>query len=252
MVNASTKQIGYAGANLVGTLVGSCTGSSLTATSAGKLNDLEPSVSISGTAVSTIPVRDATGNIYANQFIGIADKADKVYIDKAGTVTDPTWSDSTTSTRYRTAKLTAAAYSIAARDAGGNITATLFDGTATAARYADLAEKYLADKEYEPGTVVTVGGEKEVTATEVNCLAIGIVSTNPAFMMNKDLEGGIYIALKGRVPCKVYGAVKKGDRLVSGPGGTAMAAHGNFANAFAVALESTSGTEGNIIEVLVL
>jgi hypothetical protein len=252
MVNASTKQIGYAGANLVGTLVGSCTGSSLTATSAGKLNDLEPSVSISGTAVATIPVRDATGNIYANQFIGIADKADKVYIDKAGTVTDPTWSDSTTSTRYRTAKLTAAAYSIAARDAGGNITATLFDGTATAARYADLAEKYLADKEYEPGTVVTVGGEKEVTATEVNGLAIGVVSTNPAFMMNKDLEGGTYIALKGRVPCKVYGAVKKGDRLVSGPGGTAMAAHGNFANVFAVALESSSGAEGNIIEALVL
>lgn len=252
MVNASTKQIGYAGANLVGTLVGSCTGSSLTATSAGKLNDLEPSVSVAGTAIATIPVRDATGNIYANQFIGIADKADKVYIDKAGTVTDPTWSDSTTSTRYRTAKLTAAAYSIAARDASGNITATIFDGTATAARYADLAEKYLADKEYQPGTVVTVGGEKEVTATEVNCLAIGVVSTNPAFMMNKNLEGGTYIALKGRVPCKVYGAVKKGDRLVSGPGGTAMAAHGNFANVFAVALESSSGIEGNVIEALVL
>jgi hypothetical protein len=50
----------------------------------------------------------------------------------------------------------------------------------------------------------------------------------------------------------VYGAVKKGDRLVSGPGGTAMAAHGNFANVFAVALESSSGAEGNTIEALVL
>jgi hypothetical protein len=71
-------------------------------------------------------------------------------------------------------------------------------------------------------------------------------------MMNKDLEGGTYIALKGRVPCKVYGDVKKGDRLVSGPGGTAMSAHGNFANAFAVALESNGGIDGKLIEALVL
>jgi hypothetical protein len=252
MVNASTKQIGYAGANLVGTLVGSCTGSSLTATSAGKLNDLEPSISVAATAVSTIPVRDATGNIYANQFIGITDKADKVYIDKAGTVTDPTWSDSTTSTRYRTAKLTAAAYSIAARDASGNITATLFDGTATAARYADLAEKYLADKEYEPGTVVMIGGEKEITATTWGKRAIGVISTNPAFMMNKDLEGGVYVALKGRVPVKVIGPIIKGQELIPAEDGYAVYNGDNPTRAFAVALESNSSMDVKIIEALVL
>jgi hypothetical protein len=71
-------------------------------------------------------------------------------------------------------------------------------------------------------------------------------------MMNKDLEGGIYVALKGRVPCKAYGSVTKGDRLIAGPSGTAMAAHGNYANVFAVALESTGTRTGNIIEVLVL
>jgi hypothetical protein len=252
MVNASTKQIGYAGANLVGTLVGSCTGSSLTATSAGKLNDLEPSISVAGTAVATIPVRDATGNIYANQFIGITDKADKVYIDKAGTVTDPAWSDSTTSTRYRTAKLTAAAYSIAARDAAGNITATLFDGTATAARYADLAEKYLADKEYEPGTVVMIGGEKEITASVWGKRAIGVISTNPAFMMNKDLAGGVYVALKGRVPVKVIGPIVKGQELVPSENGYAAYNGDNADRVFAVALESNNSMDVKTIEALVL
>ena len=252
LIDATTKQIGFAGANIVGTLTGSVTGSASTAVNAGKLNNLDPSAVIPGSAISTIAVRNSNGDILANQFVGIADNVDRTFIDRTNARIDPAWADGTTSTQYRTARLTATAYSIAARDVSGNITANIFNGTATAARYADLAEKYLADKEYEAGTVVIIGGEKEVTASDVNTRAIGVVSADPAFMMNKDLEGGIYIALKGRVPCKAYGAVAKGDRLVAGPGGTAMAAHGNYANVFAVALESTGTRTGNIIEVLVL
>jgi hypothetical protein len=252
LIDAATKQIGYAGANIVGTLTGSVTGSASTAVNASQLNNLEPSATVPGSAISTIAVRNSSGNLIANQFVGIADNADRTFIDRTNARVDPTWNDSTASTQYRTARLTATSYSIAARDVSGNITANIFNGTATAARYADLAEKYLADKEYEAGTVVIIGGEKEVTASDVNTRAIGVVSADPAFMMNKDLEGGIYIALKGRVPCKAYGAVAKGDRLVAGPGGTAMAAHGNYANVFAVALESTGTRTGNIIEVLVL
>ena len=252
LIDAITKQIGFAGANIVGTLTGSVTGSASTAVNAGKLNNLDPSAVIPGSAVSTIAVRNSNGDILANQFVGIADKVDRTFIDRTNARIDAAWADGTTSTQYRTARLTATAYSIAARDVSGNITANIFNGTATAARYADLAEKYLADKEYEVGTVVIIGGEKEVTASDVNTRAIGVVSADPAFMMNKDLEGGIYIALKGRVPCKAYGSVAKGDRLIAGPGGTAMAAHGNYANVFAVALESTGTRSGNIIEVLVL
>jgi hypothetical protein len=252
LIDAATKQIGFAGANIVGTLTGSVTGSASTAVNAGKLNNLDPSAVIPGSAVSTIAVRNSNGDILANQFVGIADNVDRTFIDRTNARIDPTWADGTVSTQYRTARLTATAYSIAARDVSGNITANIFNGTATAARYADLAEKYLADKEYEAGTVVIIGGEKEVTASDVNTRAIGVVSADPAFMMNKDLEGGIYVALKGRVPCKAYGSVAKGDRLIAGPGGTAMAAHGNYANVFAVALESTGTRTGNIIEVLVL
>jgi len=252
LIDATTKQIGFAGANIVGTLTGSVTGSASTAVNAGKLNNLDPSAVIPGSAISTVAVRNANGDILANQFVGTADRTDRTFIDRTNARSDPTWADGTASTQYRTARITATAYSIAARDVSGNITANIFNGTATAARYADLAEKYLADKEYEAGTVMMIGGEKEVTASDVNTRAIGVVSADPAFMMNKDLEGGIYIALKGRVPCKAYGSVAKGDRLIAGPGGTAMAAHGNYANVFAVALESTGTRTGNIIEVLVL
>lgn len=252
MIDATAQQIGYAGANIVGTLTGSITGSSTTATTASKLNDLDPTTTVPLTATATIPIRDTSGNITANQFVGISDKTDKVFIDITDSVADPAWDTGTASTKYRTARISATAYSIAARDSSGNIAANLFQGTATAARYADLAEKYLADKEYEPGTVVMIGGEKEVTSADVNTRAIGVVSTDPAFMMNKDLEGGTYIALKGRVPCKAYGAVKKGDRLVAGPNGTAMAAHGNYANVFAIALGSNASEGVGVIEALVL
>jgi hypothetical protein len=254
LINAATKQIGYVGATIVGTLTGSVTGSAATATNASKLSDLEPSAAVPGSAIATIPVRDATGNIYANQFVGIADKVDRTFIDKTNAVSDPTWSDATASTKYRTARLTATAYSIAARDSSGNITANIFNGTATAARYADLAEKYLADKEYEPGTVVSVceHPEHEVEACSVGQLAIGVVSTNPAFMMNKDLEGGTYIALKGRVPCKVEGAIKKGQRLIAGNNGAAMVVVVPHPDVFGIALESNIDTGVKVIEILVL
>ena len=246
LVNADTKQIGYAGANIVGVLTGSCTGSSGSATTALQLIGLNPLETIP-VGVASIPIRTNSGNIYANQFIGVADNTDRVRINNAAT--DPVWNGSTASTQYRSAKTTASAYSIAARDAQGDLYAVLFQGTATAARYADLAEKYLADRNYEPGTVVMVGGEAEVTASQLGGFAIGVVSTNPAYMMNSELEGGTYIALKGRVPCKVIGPVNKGDRLSAAESGYAAVIAG--AETFAVALESTD-EQAATIEVLVL
>ena len=92
--------------------------------------------------------------------------------------------------------------------------------TAASALYADIAERYEADAVYEPGTVLVIGGDKEVTTTTIHgdIAVAGIVSTKPAYMMNKDAgtdETHPYIALKGRVPCKVFGPVKKGDLLVT-------------------------------------
>ena len=98
--------------------------------------------------------------------------------------------------------------------------ANTFNGTATAAQYADLAERYASDEVLEPGTVVCFGGEKEVTAcAEADHHSVaGVVSTNPAHLMNSeagDNDTHPAIALAGRVPVKVVGPVVKGDLLVS-------------------------------------
>ena len=89
---------------------------------------------------------------------------------------------------------------VVARDSSGDIFANLSQGTATSARYADLAEVYATDVDYEPGTVVCFGGEKEVTAcdSELCHRVAGVVSTDPAFKMNDAAEGQS-IALAGRV-----------------------------------------------------
>lgn len=101
-----------------------------------------------------------------------------------------------------------------------SVTADLFKGTATAAYYADLAERYEADAVYEPGTVLIIGGNKEVTVTSdfSDTKVIGVVSTNPAYMMNASAgpdNTHPYIALRGRVPVKVVGTVFRGDLLVT-------------------------------------
>jgi len=99
---------------------------------------------------------------------------------------------------------------------------------ATSAQYADLAENYLADAAYTPGTVVEFGGNNEVTVSTVDhsTAVAGIVSTDPAYLMNSHLQGiyTVAVALIGRVPCLVQGPVKKGSVLVTGTvPGTAMA-----------------------------
>ena len=105
------------------------------------------------------------------------------------------------------------------RDSSGNITGNYFVGTATQATYADLAEKYLGDADYEPGTVMILGGSAEVTQSDKkNSPAIaGVVTTNPAHLMNEGLEGDhvVAIALRGRIPCKVKGPIRKGDVLIA-------------------------------------
>jgi hypothetical protein len=86
----------------------------------------------------------------------------------------------------------------------------------TSAQYADLAEKYTSDNEYNPGTVLIFGGLQEVTIStnSHDPTVAGVVTTNPAYLMNNDIIG-VAVALTGRVPCQVKGPVNKGDRLVS-------------------------------------
>jgi hypothetical protein len=95
---------------------------------------------------------------------------------------------------------------------------TLTAGSTWEATFADLAEHYAADAEYEPGTVLIFGGEQDVTIANTFCdtRVAGVVSTSPAYIMNTGLEGTTAcIALQGLVPVKVVGIVNKGDLLVA-------------------------------------
>ena len=129
---------------------------------------------------------------------------------------------------------------------------------ASAALYADLAERYEADAVYDEGTVLIIGGEKEVTVTTTfaDTRVAGIVSKNPAYMMNSEAgtdETHPYIALKGRVPCKVQGYIKKGDLIVtSSTPGYGIAASNVFGGAFIGKALGTQSEGFGVIEVLVV
>jgi hypothetical protein len=128
-------------------------------------------------------------------------------------------------------------------------------GTATTALYADLAENYIADADYAPGTVVSFGGTQEVTNTNVDMdpRVAGVVSTNPAHLMNGALEGQhvTAVALTGRVPTKIVGPVKKGDLMVSTNDGRARSEiEPVMGSVIGKALENFEGNEG-VIEVVI-
>jgi len=145
-------------------------------------------------------------------------------------------------------------------DGSGNIGSSSngFDtvfAKATSAQYADLAEMYVADANYEPGIVVAFGGTEEVTISdaESDSRIAGIISTNPSYLMNSNIEGDftVAVALTGRVPAKVVGTVRKGDMMVSNGDGTARAeSNPSIGTVIGKALEDFDGTEG-IIEVVV-
>ena len=101
-----------------------------------------------------------------------------------------------------------------------------FYGTSTTAKYADLAENYQADTIYPYGTVLMFGGSAEVTVAAADTTRVaGVVSQNPAHLMNGGLTGAavVPLALTGRVPCNVIGPVAKGDLMVSAGFGYAKA-----------------------------
>lgn len=146
------------------------------------------------------------------------------------------------------------------RDASANIYANTMYGVATSALYADLAERYETDVLVMPGDVVIIGGAKEITTTTLSYdpNVFGVISTNPAIRMNEGAgndETHPFVAMAGRVPCKVVGPVNKGQRLVTSHiAGIAMAeqysGRPNAAFARSLVNKKTEGIEA--IEVVLL
>jgi len=251
-------------ARFTGPLTGAVTGNADTATTAAKVaNSLSAgswismvqgttassfdgsagiTISVSGVSTSdvanTIVARDASKFVTATKFIGALQ----------GTA------DNATTLGTASPSTSASANTIAKRDGNNDLFARLFQGTATSAYYADLAENYQADAAYEPGTVLEFGGEFEVTIAEDETRRVaGVVSTNPAHLMNSQLKGEkvVALALTGRVPCKVRGKIRKGDMLVSGGNGYARpTTDPKLGTIIGKALEDFDGVEG-VIEVVV-
>jgi len=186
---------------------------------------------VSGTAAAnytpgantTYSANIANGSLSATTFIGTLSGA----ATTAGTVTSGTQGNITSlGTLTGLTLANAAIISLGSNSNVGTLTGnfSLSAGSRLQATYADLAEYYEADKLYEAGTVLEFGGQKEVTLAEALTPRVaGVVSTNPAYVMNSTCKGEhiVAIALQGRVPCKVRGPIRKGDMLVSAGGGFA-------------------------------
>jgi len=144
-----------------------------------------------------------------------------------------------------------------------------FNGTATSARFADLAEYYRGDRDYEPGTVVVFGGENEITVSGeyMSNKIAGVISTDPGYVMNdprpatadEGFEDYEYdpldkpVALTGRVPTKVVGKIRKGDMMVASeiPGVATSSSDPKIGTVIGKALEDYEGEDIGIIEVVV-
>jgi hypothetical protein len=156
---------------------------------------------------------------------------------------------------YRSASVAAIPNTIPARNASADIFANVFQGVALSSKYADVAEKYISDSEYDEGTVVVFGGDNEITVTTTyaDTRVAGAISMYPGYIMNSHSEGQC-VALRGKVPVKVLGSVKKGDLLVTAElAGFAIVAAGEFsANAvFAKSLENKDDAgPGTVVAVI--
>jgi hypothetical protein len=140
-----------------------------------------------------------------------------------------------------------------------NIHATYLVGTSVTSQYADLAERFAADAPMLPGTVVELGGVKEITRAikELSEEVFGVISTAAGFLMNGDAGDNAThppVAVNGRVPVRVIGIVRKGDRLVSAGAGLARSAKRSEITAFNVigrSLEDKTTTGEGTVEAIV-
>jgi len=254
-----------------GTLIGNWSpagGSTLAATTASLATSATTATNLSGTTANTIPYQTGTATAYtpaptdgtilkyttASGFTWVA----PTVVSSVSTVT----SGGTVTTNSVTTPIIYA--SGGSPSGGGSYTNTgtiygtwsLSSGSSLQATYADLAEWYTADTEYEPGTVLVFGGDAEVTTTDTinDTRCAGVVTTNPAYVLNGDVSGTkACLALVGRVPCKVVGRVKKGDILTTSatPGYAVRATTPTLGAIVGKALQDKDYGEAGVIEIAV-
>jgi hypothetical protein len=234
----------------------------------------QPNVTSVGTLTSLAVTGNITsGNVFANSgtvrgnlLTGTLTTAAQPNITSVGTLTSLAVTGNITtgnvfanSGTVRATTLQGTVLTTGANTTAGTVTGnwSLSAGSRLNATYADLAEYYCADQKYESGTVLQFGGKEEVTLAQENTNKIaGIVTTNPAYVMNTTLEcehNAVMIALAGRVPCKVIGPVFKGDMLISAGNGYAKVATTTpiMGTVIGKAIQSIPSHDHAVIEVMV-
>ena len=218
----TTPTLGVASATSINKLTITAPATSATLTVANsKTLSVSNTLTFTGTDASSVAF--GTGGTVAYTANKLSVFAATTSAELAGVISDETGSGAlvfATSPTFTT-QITTPVIAKSGTNAVGNIgqTDNRFNtvfATATSALYADLAENYTADAEYAPGTVVVFGGAEEITVTSKShdTRVAGIVSTNPAYLMNAT-KGNVPVALTGRVPCKVIGPVLKGTVLTT-------------------------------------
>jgi len=199
-------------------------------------NEVLPGLQADNVTTETVTLGSATrtfSNVYATNFTGLSEKASTLVV--AG--------------NNRSGDQNATNNTVAVRTATGDLKANLFIGTATQAKYADLAEKYTTDQEYLTGTVMAICSYEghEAEAANAKDIPIGVISAEPAYLMNVDCEGQA-IALKGRVPVRVKGPVSKGMPVFAWENGVCTTI--GTQKMVGIALETNSDEEEKLVECI--
>jgi hypothetical protein len=268
LANFATTANTVAGANVSGTVANATFATTAgSATTAGTVTtNAQPNITSIGTLTSiSVSGNTNTGNLITGGVVSVSGnasvlgiKTDNYYYANGVSISFAgSYSNSNVAAYLPTftGVVGATTLTTGANTNAGTITGnwSLSAGSRLNATYADLAEYYEADTNYEPGTVLAFGGGKEVTIAEDGTTRVaGVVSTNPAYVMNSLCQGtAVAIALQGRVPTKVRGTVRKGDMMVSAGNGYARPWNNpQMGTVIGKALENFEGVEG-VIEVAV-
>jgi hypothetical protein len=177
-------------------------------------------------------------NVYASNFKGVADQANYLR-------------NGTTGSDYRYGSEAGVGSTVAIRTSDNKLVADIFEGTATSARFADLAEKYTVEEQHPVGTVMHVceHPDHEIEPCQLDSYPVGVTSAEPAYLMNSELTNGQAIALEGRVPVRILGAVKKGQKVFVDANGCASTKY-NGNPLVGIALESNSDDSEKLVECI--
>jgi hypothetical protein len=231
---------GYSNANVVSFMA---SGNSMVISTTGNINTaarVSATGNVTGGNILTAGNVSATGNIIANPgsyFIGNGSQL-------TGLVVPSSYGNANVAAYLPTFNGNIGVTNIT--NGGANATGNIgnatgyfntFFGIAMQAQYADVAERFAADAAYEAGTVVELGGDKEITRSmqDLSETVFGVISTRAAYLMNGGYGTDLThppVAMTGRVPVQCTGVIKKGDRLVSAGNGVARAAAPGEATAF--------------------